>query len=113
MARGGLSPRGLVRQGDVLLVPVTLGRGEGTVVARGTLVLAEGEATGHAHVVRSSRASLREVGRRRVMVVSGRRPVLLVHEEHDALELAPGAWEVVRQREYRPDVWRASSWVAD
>ena len=28
-------------------------------------------------------------------------------------EIAPGAWEVVRQREYRPELWRRSAWVAD
>jgi hypothetical protein len=41
---------GLIRQGDLLLVPVS-GFPDGVRRARsGRLVLAEGEATGHAHV---------------------------------------------------------------
>ena len=51
-------PRGLIRQGDLLLVPVA-GLPEGADRVRsGRLVLAEGEATGHAHVVDDERASL-------------------------------------------------------
>ena len=51
-------PRGLVLQGDLLLVPVS-GLPEGADrVGSGRLVLAEGEATGHAHVVDDVRASL-------------------------------------------------------
>ena len=57
---------------------------------RARLVLAEGEATGHAHVVDDERASLhRQAGvRDDVSAVSrGHEPVLLVHEEHDPLPL--------------------------
>jgi hypothetical protein len=105
--------RGVVRQGDVLLVPVTLDGDEGTVVTRGTVVLAEGEATGHAHVVRSRRATLRQLGRERILVITGKTPVLVEHEEHTPLRLSPGAWRVVRQREYRPDTNDGFGWVAD
>jgi hypothetical protein len=41
----------MLRQGDVLLVPIELGRKRGRLVSRGRVVLAEGEATWHAHVV--------------------------------------------------------------
>ena len=44
--------RGLLRQGDVLLVPVERLPEEVAVTASGArIVLAEGEATGHAHAV--------------------------------------------------------------
>jgi hypothetical protein len=33
-----------------------------------------------------------------------------VHEEHDPIRIPPGAYRVVRQREYEPRGWRA---VAD
>ena len=67
-------------------------------------MLAEGEATGHAHVVDDERASLH--GHRwsevRYVEVVGDEPVFLVHEEHDRLQVAPGVYEVRRQREYEP-----------
>ena len=57
-------PRGLIRQGDLLLVPIA-GLPEGADRVRsGRLVLAEGEATGHAHVVDDERASLHRHPRR-------------------------------------------------
>jgi hypothetical protein len=98
-------PRGLIRQGDLLLVPVA-GLPEGADRVRsGRLVLAEGEATGHAHVVDDVRASLHRVPRSpaaRYLHVVGDEPVFLVHEEHDRLRVAPGVYELRRQREYEP-----------
>jgi hypothetical protein len=101
----------LVRQGDVLLVPVEelpVGCEPAGSLAR-RQVLAEGEATGHAHVVvgGSRLVELRErrgwiAGvTRRYLVVEG--PSSLVHEEHRPIELATGVYEVRRQREYRPE----------
>ena len=100
-------PRGLIRQGDLLLVPVDGLPNGADRVRSGRLVLAEGEATGHAHVVDDERASLH---RRRdrwspvelYLSVVGDDPVFLVHEEHDRLRVTPGVWEVRRQREYEP-----------
>ena len=89
-------PRGLVRQGDLLLVPVA-GLPEGADrVGSGRLVLAEGEATGHAHVVDDERASLHTYPWNDTwfLSVEDGEPVLLVHEEHDPLRVLPGAYEV-------------------
>ena len=110
--------QGLLRQGDVLLVPVTgVPDGGSTTESSGTRhVLAEGEATGHAHVV-AGRSRLVEWRRprryaapetRRFLVVE--EPAQLSHEEHLPIELDPGVYEVRRQREYRP---RHSVWVTD
>ena len=119
----------LLRQGDVLLIPVeSVPVGEGvrrTAVDRvdGRLVLAEGEATGHAHAIDGDGAALM-----RVRLDTGRRnwgrpviddlgtflvveePELLRHEEHDPILVEPGIYEVRRQREYRP---QAAVWVRD
>ena len=96
MKRGSAGvPRGLVRQGDLLLVPVA-GLPEGADrVGSGRLVLAEGEATGHAHVVDDERASLHRHRDRwspaaRYLSVVGDEPVFLVHEEHDRLRAGAG-----------------------
>src|SRR5262245_25449921 len=109
-ARGGL-----IRQGDLLLVPVDEVPADARRLSSGRLVLAEGEATGHAHVIDDERASLHTGWDSVVMRhlrVEGDEPVLLVHEEHDSLRVPPGVYRVVQQREYQPSRvrWR---WVAD
>jgi len=102
--------RRMVRQGDVLLLPVELEPGAGELLATGRVVLAEGEATGHAHVIADERVELRRQGGRRLLVNSAAHPVALVHEEHDPVLVQPGVWQVVRQREYRR---QGTSWVVD
>ena len=103
---GSATPRGLIRQGDVLLVPVAGLPERAREGRRGRLVLAEGEATGHAHVVDDDRASLHGHPSSSGLYLSvvGDGPVFLVHEEHGPLALAPGVYEVRRQREYAPRV---------
>ena len=113
---------GFLRQGDVLLVRVEEIPGEESVVVSEETadrhLLAEGEATGHAHVVVGNELRLAEWSRRRRWGPSEQRRYLvvegeatLVHEEHLPLVVAAGVYEVRRQREYRrPD---RSSWVAD
>ena len=113
-------PKGLLRQGDVLLVPVedVPSRARPITDRRRRLVLAEGEATGHAHVVRGPRARLFAhrsptfAPTRHYLLVEAE-PATLVHEEHDPIRVPPGVYRVVRQREYEPRAernWRA---VAD
>jgi hypothetical protein len=96
---------GQYRQGDVLLVRV-----EDDVMARphqsvardgGRIVLAYGEQTGHAHAIADADAELIELetGERFLVTARG---VSLRHEEHDTIELPPGSYRVVRQREYVP-----------
>ena len=98
------------RQGDVLLVriPETLvrqGRQRLRIDERarvdGRLILAYGEATGHAHAIDCPTAELLDAndGRRFLRTPEGCR---LTHEEHDAIDLDPGWYEVIRQREYDP-----------
>jgi hypothetical protein len=96
---------GIVRQGDVLLVPVDAAPfvDAPAAVEGSRFVLAEGEATGHAHVVRGRGKLYRPIDQDHdlehpCLVVE--EPATLVHEEHDAIVLAPGAYEVRRQREY-------------
>jgi hypothetical protein len=140
VSKGSLARRGLIRQGDVLLVPVDPDVVEGgeapahrRVIEReqGRLVLAEGEATGHAHAILDEHARLELQsygeyrrtwvhqgvwsGSRTVLIVEGS-PVTLVHEEHAPLTVAPGGYEVRRQREYVPaERDRGAAWrrVAD
>lgn len=66
---------------------------------RGRIVLAEGEVTGHAHVILDDGAVLLSDGEQ-LAVLDVERKVALTHEEHRTLTVEPGQWEVRRQREY-------------
>ena len=67
---------------------------------RGRLILAEGEATGHAHAIAERDAREFRVGDERFLLV--RSAAQLIHEEHAAIDLPPGSYRVVIQREYAP-----------
>ena len=105
----------MIRQGDVLLVPVDRVPDAVVPVARedGRLVLAEGEVTGHAHVIEAEQAELvtAEEARELYLLVHGDDAVELTHEEHSTLPVEAGAYRVVRQREFRePRAARARVW---
>ena len=67
----------------------------------GRLVLREGEATGHAHVVADAHAELVTANEAEelYLLVLGRRAELR-HEEHDTLLVPRGSYVVRRQREW-------------
>lgn len=95
------------RQGDVLLVKVdidALPKGAVQQESKERIVLAYGEVTGHAHAIDSSFASLYQwQGDRLIEAKPGAR---LVHEEHNTIDLEPGFYRVVQQREYEPGSFR-------
>ncbi len=82
-------------QGDVALVPVEKTNGE--IKKTGDVVLAEGETTGHRHVLRGAVQYVDANGQVSVQVDQ---PAQLVHEEHHELTIQPGAYRVVIQREF-------------
>lgn len=100
-----------IRQGDLLLERIKLGKQK--VVAKGVsqnviratvgdrIVLLEGEKTGHAHAIESDAGDF-SVWEGEMRVLDVKNGATLVHEEHHAQPLAPGAYQVTAQREYRP-----------
>lgn len=97
-----------IRQGDVILRPLT-----NAVSDRGRLLshltLAEGEVTGHSHRISDGQAELYEKdGTLYLRVLSPQ--ATLTHEEHKALSIPQGTWQVRIQREYEPEGWH---YVAD
>jgi hypothetical protein len=104
----------MYRQGDVLIVPVDAIPEGVEPIARENdrVVLAHGEATGHAHAIRGDRAALfRDPMLAAIfMHVAGDASVTLEHDEHATIDLPPGNYRIVRQREYDP---RAVRDVAD
>ena len=91
----------IYRQGDVLLVPVEVAPdGKKVKARRGRLILALGEVTGHHHSVAVADAEMVEAAEK--VYLSIMRETTLDHQEHASITLAPGTYEVVRQREYQP-----------
>lgn len=107
-----------IRQGDVLLVPVEKVP-DGLRLANrdkhNRLVLAEGEAHGHAHALRDLGVTgfLKETAERDAnsamidYIIVGGDGADLKHEyvdgrkaDHDAAKVEPGAYRVVQQREF-------------
>lgn len=95
------------RQGDVLVmaVPSIPRRAERVRRDGGRVVLAYGEATGHAHAIGDAGAVLLQDPLTGDLFVRVDEPggVALAHEEHATVTLPPGDYQVVRQREYLPD----------
>lgn len=91
------------RQGDVLLIRIDAVPGglRRRIGQRGRLVLARGKATGRHHTVAEHGAELLEAASPAVVflkVMSA--PALLTHEDHAPVEIPPGSYRVVRQREF-------------
>lgn len=93
----------MYRQGDILIIPVTEApQGRSLPRRNGRLVVAEGEATGHAHAVHDLDVQMIEVAPEERYLVA-QSEFALSHEEHATLTLPAGAYRIVRQREYTPD----------
>ena len=103
----------MYRQGDVLVMPIEEAEMPAGLVPAprdrgGRLVLARGEATGHAHVATGEGLTLLclpddlEHDVPACSAAYGR----LSHEEHGPIPLPAGYYRVVRQREYIPGAVR-------
>lgn len=93
------------RQGDVLLRETDRKiTAKHKLVARdgGRVVLAYGEVTGHAHALCEPHVELFDLRGERLLKLE--KPANLVHEEHATIPLPAGLYEVVRQREYDPEL---------
>lgn len=113
-----MTTRQMIRQGDVLVRP-TRQRPSAkakSITDDGRVILAYGEVTGHAHEVQHPVTTtdnldpvppvqlFEEPDGTRLLVIS--RPAVLRHDEHGPIELTPGHYEVIRQREYSPEAIR-------
>lgn len=88
----------MVRQGDVLVTRIsTLPAG---LTPRASLVLVEGEATGHHHRLLAGRVLEDAQG---TLFLEVLKATQVVHQEHCSVDLEPGYYQVTRQREYAPE----------
>lgn len=117
----------MVRQGDVLVRRVTAPKNQKDLRRKevkrenGRVVLAHGEATGHAHAIHEPRVRMFRDDALGRTLMKVEETAKIVHEEHDTIELDPGWYEVVRQSEFtgqqRGEGWSPSTtptrYVAD
>jgi hypothetical protein len=101
-----MEPRtSVIRQGDLLFIPIHSDELPPDIKKRESGTIAEGEATGHAHKITSLEdAEVFEVAgwqHTQIFVRVGSKGVSIVHEEHKAVVLEPRtAYKVHRAREY-------------
>ena len=88
-----------LQQGDVLLRRIDRLPTDVKEVARkeGAIVLAEGEATGHAHRILDVDAMFFEKDGK--FYLKNDSAVIVKHEEHGPITIEPGIWEVGQVRE--------------
>lgn len=89
------------QQGDVTLRKLaSIPEGKAEIVSRKRLVLAEGEQSGHYHLIEDDDAELIRIGER--ILLKLKKSATIKHQEHLPIRLSPGIWEVGRVREYDP-----------
>jgi hypothetical protein len=92
----------LIVQGDVFLTKANKIPKDAKRLSRGPrgYMLAEGETTGHAHVIEDEDVELYES--EGVLYVKTGRTVQLKHEEHKEVSVNEGIWRVGQVQEYDP-----------
>jgi hypothetical protein len=99
---------GIQRQGDLVLVPTgaLTGTSSGESIRAGIAVVGQDGSAGNAHIVIGDGSWHRFDGddlvEGRVTVPEGGEAFLIHTEEHNALGLGPGTYEIRRQREWDP-----------
>lgn len=97
------------RQGDILLERVSDDEIDTELEDRGTRVVLEGEATGHAHrltdgtTLEPADQNGESVEELDLFVEVPEDGAELTHEEHHTIELEPGTYRVQRQRTWDPN----------
>lgn len=98
----------LFRQGDVLLKRIdSIPQGLKRVASEnGRVVLAHGEATGHHHSFEDDAGVALLEGDGGDRFLDAQQDASLEHQEHGAIAVPAGSYEVVIQREYHPEAIR-------
>ena len=85
------------RHGDLLIAKIDEIPSEAKRINR--LILAYGEATGHAHALQDGELFDMDG----TLFFSLAVETELTHQEHDTIIIPPGDYQVIRQREYTPE----------
>ena|SRR3990167_5957688 len=90
-------------QGDIAFIPVEAKNVEFEELPDEGFVVAEGEVTGHKHVLERTKESDVEIGydtkgQMFMRVVKGE--AVITHPQHASIIFPIGDWKIIRQREY-------------
>ena len=99
----------IYRQGDVLLKGLEAKNfPTGDFKKTRSIILAEGEATGHAHVLTCAPEApeIEFLEKDGTLYLRIAEPAPLVHEEHARITVEPGIYRVQKGREYTPEAIR-------
>lgn len=89
------------RQGDIFVEQIKAVPANATPVEReGDVILARGEATGHAHRIAAPLDAVDVLQEAERIILNVRAPVTITHEEHRPITLQPGIYASFVQREY-------------
>lgn len=95
------------RQGDVLIERLdTINTTQLMPLEDGRVILAHGEATGHAHAITTPDVHQYAIGAGVTHLEVKAAVAMLQHEEHGTIEIPTGKYRVTRQREYTPEETR-------
>jgi hypothetical protein len=93
-----------IQHGDILLKRIAVLPWRITPLPRrdGKIIVAEGEATGHNHVIESDKATLwvMEQDGETQLYLEVTEPVTITHDEHKPLPIPEGIYEIGRVKEY-------------
>ena len=92
-----------VRNGDVYLRRVTLPEGAQPVRMERPAVLAYGEVTGHSHRIDGATVERYDHDGRAYVLLA--QAGVLTHEEHGQAALPAGAYELIIERDYDPNMY--------
>lgn len=97
-------PGDQARQGDVFIVRSSRSAEglEEISNPKEDIILAHGEATGHAHRIREEGNVLYKDPKSNNIYLAVNNDSALTHEEHDGIKLRPGLYRVIKQRQYTP-----------
>jgi hypothetical protein len=94
------------RQGDVWIEACAIPTDAKKNARRKRITLAEGEVTGHAHILVADRVTVESYEKDGVLYLHVEAPTDLVHEEHGKITIPPGDYKSYIQREYTPEAIR-------
>lgn len=93
------------RHGDVILIPKPLPENAKEKKFEGDVTLAYGEVTGHSHRISEGVAGVFEFDDKAYLKIQSELATLS-HEEHKALQIPQGEYEIIIQKDYTPDGWK-------
>ena len=92
--------KNILRHGDISFHPINKAEGE-IIKHNGSFVLAEGETTGHKHVITTENIADMEVRRASDggYILTLKKAGTISHEEHKTIIVPPGTYQVGKERE--------------